>query len=280
MSGMSRIDPNNGSRLWKVPGDAGDYPIVAGERVIFWNYKPTDTDWRIGPVVLCVDVSSGEELWSFDVGGPIFHPTVSNGLVLFGAEDGFFYALNLTDSTLEWKTYVDLLALMVSHNRHLPKLAGYGPTVSLPMVDSKNQIIYWNMMGTSRRQDKYSGAIYSLNLTNGDLIWITPFWNTIDPYNYQETSNAILSPDLSSDSKIETIPITTIAKSNTYGEFNMALLNNKLYLSAHQELRCFDASTGSFQWNESYNERANVLWPIEAYNKVYMIADGYLRAYG
>jgi outer membrane protein assembly factor BamB len=38
-------------------------------------------------------LADGKEIWSYEVGSPIISsPTVANGLVLVGADDGFVYA--------------------------------------------------------------------------------------------------------------------------------------------------------------------------------------------
>jgi outer membrane protein assembly factor BamB len=247
----SRIDVNNGTRLWYVPAAYSSEPsLVSQKQVIFWNYALNrNYDYfnrDFGQIVLCVDVSSGESLWSFDVGAPIFQPTASNGLVLFGAENGYFYALNQTDGTLKWKTYIDLLTLILRYNQ-LSLLQKSGPYLSAspPLVDSQNQRIFWNVFIPNNEQNKYSATIWSLDLSNGSRVWTTPV-----------TSNPIYS---------------------TYEAVNMALLNNALYVSGQNNLFCLDASTGSIQWRRNFDH--NLLSPIAADNKVFVVGDGYVIAY-
>jgi len=55
---------------------------------------------------LCLDSDIGRELWSIDTGATIYNPAVHNNLLLFGAVDSYFYALNLADGTLKWKTKI------------------------------------------------------------------------------------------------------------------------------------------------------------------------------
>ena len=54
----------------------------------------------------CVDLKTGKSHWSFAVGGPIrLAPTVYNGKVYFGADDGFAYCVSSVDGSLIWKIY-------------------------------------------------------------------------------------------------------------------------------------------------------------------------------
>jgi outer membrane protein assembly factor BamB len=247
----SRIDVNKGTRLWYVPAAYSSEPaLVSQEQVILWNYALNrNYDYfnrDFGQIVVCVNASSGESLWSFDVGAPIFQPTASDGLVLFAAENGYFYALNQTDGTLEWKTYIDLLTLIVRYNQ-LSLLQKSGPYLSAspPLVDSQNQRIFWNIFVQNNEQNKYSGTVWSLDLSNGSRLWTTPV-----------TGNPIYS---------------------TYEAVNMALLNTALYVSGQNNLFCLSASTGSIQWRITFDH--NLLPPIAADNKVFVVGDGYVIAY-
>jgi hypothetical protein len=213
---MSRINPNNGSVLWQVPGYSSEPALVSQGQVIFWNYVLNRTHtYDVGHTVLCVSASSGESLWSFDVGTPVFQPIVSTGLVMFGAENGYFYVLNQADGTLKWKTYIDLLTLIVSYNQvyQLRKFGQYqsGPYLSAspPLVDSQNQRIFWSIAHTlDNGPYKYSGTIWSIDLSNG--------------------------------SRILTAPVAG-------NPANIALLNNTLYVSGSNEMLRLDASSGDIQ---------------------------------
>lgn len=52
----------------------------------------------------CVDLKTGRTLWTFATGGPIrLAPTLSEGRVLFGSDDGNVYCLNAVDGALHWQ---------------------------------------------------------------------------------------------------------------------------------------------------------------------------------
>lgn len=54
--------------------------------------------------VYALDAATGEERWSFFTGGPIrLAPTVSEGRVFAGSDDGFVYCLKADDGKLLWK---------------------------------------------------------------------------------------------------------------------------------------------------------------------------------
>jgi outer membrane protein assembly factor BamB len=54
--------------------------------------------------VVCLDASSGRKLWSFRTEGPVrLAPTVDEGRVLFGSDDGAAYCVKAEDGALLWK---------------------------------------------------------------------------------------------------------------------------------------------------------------------------------
>jgi len=75
--------------------DAIYQPVVAGKRMIVVSSN-TDS-------VSAIDTDSGKILWRSFVGGPIrFAPTLHNGRVLFGADDGFFHCLDIQTGDEIW----------------------------------------------------------------------------------------------------------------------------------------------------------------------------------
>ena len=54
--------------------------------------------------VYCLDADTGEKRWSFFAEGPVrLAPTIANGNVYFGSDDGCVYCLRANDGTLVWK---------------------------------------------------------------------------------------------------------------------------------------------------------------------------------
>jgi hypothetical protein len=54
--------------------------------------------------VICVDTQNGEMIWEFSAGGAVDSPpTIHRGLAIFGARDGYVYAVTTTDGELVWR---------------------------------------------------------------------------------------------------------------------------------------------------------------------------------
>ncbi|MFM9964309.1 MAG: PQQ-binding-like beta-propeller repeat protein [Planctomycetaceae bacterium] len=76
--------------------DDAIHPVVVGQRVFFGS--------SVDHQLHCVDLITGEEAWTFFSDGPIrLAPTVAEGRVYFGSDDGFAYCLSAADGKLLWK---------------------------------------------------------------------------------------------------------------------------------------------------------------------------------
>lgn len=72
------------------------HPVVAGQRVFFGS--PVDHHLH------CYDAASGQPLWRFATGAPIrLSPTVSDGRVYVGSDDGYVYCVSAESGQLIWK---------------------------------------------------------------------------------------------------------------------------------------------------------------------------------
>jgi len=70
--------------------------VVAGDRV----YYGSSVDHRL----YCRDAATGRALWTFVTGGPIrLAPTVDQGRIYFGSDDGFAYCLDAATGKPVWK---------------------------------------------------------------------------------------------------------------------------------------------------------------------------------
>ncbi|GAB4151217.1 MAG: hypothetical protein Tsb009_26530 [Planctomycetaceae bacterium] len=80
----------------RVNFDDAFHVSVVGNRVYFGS----SADHRVH----CRDLKTGRELWTFFTGGPVrLSPTVADGRVLFGSDDGWAYCLNADNGKLIWK---------------------------------------------------------------------------------------------------------------------------------------------------------------------------------
>jgi outer membrane protein assembly factor BamB len=72
------------------------YHVVSAGNLIYFGSSSNDK-------IYCLDVSTGLEKWSFFAGGPIrLAPTISQGNIYFGADDGYVYCLNGKNGKVIW----------------------------------------------------------------------------------------------------------------------------------------------------------------------------------
>jgi outer membrane protein assembly factor BamB len=237
---LFKLNINDGAVLWQrnITVSSGIPNIIAEYQgqVIMQNYNEN----------FSFNATSGEPLWSFTINGLTYQPTVQGSLLLFGASDGNFYALNMNNGTLAWKTHVDsqnLLSLVNSDNYF---------TAFPIQVDAQNQRVFWSFavteqLGTTseNKHDRYTGTICSLDLATGDVIWTRQI----------EDSGAFYDT-----------PVGLVVNSDT------------VFLTENYALRILSASTGNVVSTQQYDHY--VLPPVASDSKVFVAADLYLKAYG
>ncbi len=166
--GHSRLNPNNGSAIWHVSGGSSGATSVTQGKVLFWNYNPVGGS-DDGRILLCVNAFSGEEEWSFDVGSRMFQPIVSNGMVLFGAEDGYLYSVDFADGTLNWRTF--------AYDQNTTEADVLDVTAFSVQADSQHQRVFWSVTVSYNETKADNGTILSLDLSDGNRIWTCPVTN-------------------------------------------------------------------------------------------------------
>ena len=222
-----------------IPGYSGNEVSVIGMyqgQVIIENSNQ----------ILNLNATSGDQLWSTDIDGSIYHPTINNSTLFFGASDGNFYAINLKDGIIAWKTKVDNQNLISTVNNDNITLITY-PV----QMDSQNQMLYWSFgvtqqLGTSsaNKHDHYDGTVCSLELANGKLLWTKKL-----------DDNGVF-----------------------YG-FSPGLVVNKdfVYLNENYAFWVLSASTGNIVRTQQFDHY--VLPPVKSNNQVFVAADLQVSAY-
>jgi outer membrane protein assembly factor BamB len=240
----SRVSFNNGSTMWTVTGSYSDPPVAAQDKVLFWNYSPIE-DQDDGQTLLCVDAFSGKEVWSFEVGARMFQPTVSNDVVLFGAEDGYLYAVNLADGTLNWRTIAgQSITETLSNYTEVEQKLGIG--AASVQVDPQGQRVFWSVFVKRFGTNLYDVIVLSSNLSDGDVIW------------------ALLVKQI-------------YLKDAHDASSSMTLSKNLLYVIQQSNLYCIDADNGSIRLSQDFEHYA--FPPVAADNKVFVVADLWIIAY-
>ncbi len=136
--------------------------------------------------VYCLDRETGQERWSFFTEGPVrLAPTIDNGKVYFGSDDGWAYCLNATNGSPVWKHRSPF------EDRRLP---GNGRVISLRAVRSgvlvENNTAYF-FTGIFPTHKLHACA---LNAADGSVIWENEIGN-ISPQGYLLASaNRLFAP--------------------------------------------------------------------------------------
>ncbi len=148
---------------WPVPAeemprnhsDNAYHVCIAGGRVYFGSSVTNE--------LLCLDVASGDQKWSFYAEGPVrFAPTVYEGKVYFGSDDGYVYCLDAEDGKLVWKFRGGISDEKVLGNGRMISL---WPIRTSVLVDGGE--VYF-AAGVFPYEGLY---IYALNAANGQIVW-------------------------------------------------------------------------------------------------------------
>ena len=236
---INRLNPDDGTIMWATEGLFFDSPVVYHEQVIIKNSSKAE--------ILSLDASSGKKLWSYDVGATICSLKEYNGRLLFFVSDNCFYALNLDNGTLAWKSAVDsqeITALVNDDN----------PLEGLPvLIDQQKQTMVGVVAVTTQDiidehhvEDKHYGLLCNLDLNNGNVVWTEHFSGQGDI-------------------------------SNEYLVFDYAATRNHIYLTDINELLIFDKQTGLLIETQHFEHKITA--PTVENEKAFVAADLWLFAY-
>ncbi len=236
---INRLNPDDGTIMWTIEGFFFDSPVVYQEQVIIKNVSKTE--------ILSLDAGSGKKLWSYDVGATICGLREFNGTLLFFASDNSFYALNLDNGTLAWKTTVnsqEITSLVNDDN----------PLEGLPvLIDQQKQTMVGVVAVTTQDiidehhvEDQNYGILCNLDLMTGNVIWTEHF---------------------SGEGDI----------SNEYRVFDYAATKKHIYLTDINDILIFDKRTGLLIETQHFEHQITA--PVVKNEKAFVAADLLLFAY-
>lgn len=132
------------------------FHVAMADGRVFFGSSVTDEIWAI-------DVASGQVCWRFSTDGPVrFAPTVSQGRVYAGSDDGYVYCLRAANGSLLW--------------RYRPgpsdeKVLGNGRMISLWPVRT-SVLVDDGVVYCGAGVFPYEGiCIAALNAANGSVVW-------------------------------------------------------------------------------------------------------------
>jgi outer membrane protein assembly factor BamB len=139
----------------RVKFDDAFHPAIVDGRVFFGS--------TVDDQLHCVDLRTGKHQWTFFTGGPVrLAPTVANGRVYFGSDDGHVYCIDAVSGELVWQLRAGpeedwLLAR--------GEMISRWPVRSSVLVEGG---IAWFGAGIFPHEDVY---LYAVDATNGSIIW-------------------------------------------------------------------------------------------------------------
>jgi outer membrane protein assembly factor BamB len=108
------FDPHDGHKLWAYTAERGSgmtsTPCVDGDLVVFGGrvYREAGGQREAGYALLALRAEDGAEQWRFPTARPVVAPTaLADDTVLFGADDGHLYALDLASGAELWRFALD-----------------------------------------------------------------------------------------------------------------------------------------------------------------------------
>jgi len=199
------FNADTGTIMWQYPLSVNSPPIVDNGHVFVWNYDN-------GSCVLCLDESSGLPAWKFDVGSTVFQPTVADGVLLFGASNGNFYALS-EDGTVKWRY----------ESKHAT--SNY-PVAAAPIVVGNKVIV------------GYEAAYVSALTLDGQLVWRTPVSANVASFAVDSNSLYVTSGTTLYSIKMDNGKIQWSQTFN-YWALPPVYSDNKLYVAADLKVTAY-----------------------------------------
>jgi outer membrane protein assembly factor BamB/DNA-binding HxlR family transcriptional regulator len=170
---LYKLNADDGAILWKIEMFRDPAVVVGNGRLFIWNYNEEQT-------ILCLNETNGAAFWNYTAEALPFQPVPYAGLLLFGARNGNFYALNQTDGTLQWAYPSE------RQNQSSPlNFATPVPNLDQVFIGYENH--------TQGNEMNYQGYIASLNLTDGSLNWKTPIANPAASNSFAVSINLTLT---------------------------------------------------------------------------------------
>lgn len=234
------------SETWSLDvGPIETSPLLVGSRLIVATLTGS---------VICVEKSTGEELWRFKAGRQIRSSPASEGnLVVFGSDDGSISALDIADGSLLWK------------------FATRGSVFAPPTIQGATVYI-----GST---DK---TFYAIDLTDGSLKWNREIGSKI--YGGAATSDDLVYVGAANGTlyALDINDGTTRWSFDTKGVINSAPLvaGETLYVgSLDASLYAIDATTGQSLWQ--YRTKGRIKTSLARWGNYLIVAseDKFLYAF-
>ena len=127
------------------------------------------TGFVLDTAITPANVAGLKPAWTDQSGGSIFsQPIGANGLVYWGAFDGYEYAANPRTGSQVWKTFVGQLKLPSACDTQVPNPLGVSGTAEFVKMSTNGQTTPVLFVSGGR------STVYALNASTGAVLWQTP----------------------------------------------------------------------------------------------------------
>jgi outer membrane protein assembly factor BamB len=175
-NGIYRMDPDKGTIMWQIEGFVDQKTLLYQDKIILSGFGQGVNG--VHNSIIALNAATGTKEWSYNVGSSINTPTIVGDRLLFVAQDGYIYALNLSDGSLAWKTAL---------TGKLSSQTG----MSVVTVDVENQEVYWAYSAPGKNATTYESTLYRLNLSSGQNLAKTVFQGSGGGSFYREDNPSI-----------------------------------------------------------------------------------------
>lgn len=220
------------------------FQVVADDRSVYFGSSSSDQ-------VYCLDLASGKTRWTFFTDGPVrLAPSLSDGKLYFGADDGFVYCLDAATGMQVWKRLLGF-----NERKHLGngRLISRWPVRTAVLID---QGIAYCGAGVFPHEgiilaalDARSGEVRWKNDTLGDInanrSRLTPqgYLLANEKYLYVPSGRDLPAAFDRKDGKLRFHASASWRGSGIVGGTYGVLVDNQLITGANQTV-AFDAETG------------------------------------
>jgi outer membrane protein assembly factor BamB len=135
--------------------------------------------------VRCVDVASGSQVWTFFTEGPVrLAPTIHDGKVYIGSDDGYIYCLKADDGSLVWKMRPGPSEERILGRQQMISRWPVRTGITIHEDAEHGAVAYFGA-GIFPHENVY---LFAVNADNGEVIW------KIDNISAESASRNDLSP--------------------------------------------------------------------------------------